>query len=681
LTSEGWKLRDGAIDVVIENTNSKRGRVVVSVNYRPVFQDRIDVQSSKSRSNFLEQVKKKIKDIDLDIVGRMLETLSLAIVSGGDDATQPHDGQEVSIGSRTAVIRPDGIYVIGDGEERKVSNFHVILKQDQIIDDGVEESRWLRGDVHLENEVLPLKMPGSALGTPIEFSKGIFSAVGSAVNFFGTGAEAIVREVALASSQATRTRNEQALGWDKEGRYRTPKESFDANGPVKLDGIEVNLEGQRVADHLGMTWIDDDELLDLGRHIHDDFLEQHPHAVMFPLLGHVFLAPLFSLLKIQGRPALMLRGASGCGKTTLARESQSFFGTGFEHENSVETWLSTPNAIQRTGFFFRDSIYVVDDWKVSHLRDPATALAVLQAYADGTARQRLMRDARHSSNSYPIRGALLLTGEDAPSDQTSVAARVMIVEVKGCANLEAGNRCLERCHEYNGFMARYVSWLAGRISDHYYTDRGPRNLQRLFDGKLMNTPNRPRIVSNLGLNSLGFETFLEFLTYTGAIDADRMYELLAEYETIALRLFETNAALVGEQRATDIFLNTLRERIAAGECVFADEPGQRPMGGGRVVGFLGQGEYVQLMMQEAYGAVEEHLHRQGRTIGISCRMLIKDLHDQKLIVPAGQTKTEHDGKRPRVWLIRQKDLDFDRFFPEADLEAEALTNSSRRTFS
>ena len=673
-TSKGWKLREGDIDILVEHSDTKRVAVVLSLNYRPVFRDRFDVSSANARASFVKQVQKKNLRLDSAVVERMLEALALVVKSDGNGPIVPDDGDVVSIGSKTAIVRPDGIYIVEREGERQVSNFSLIFTEDQTINDGVEETRLLRGEIRVEGNVLPFTMNGSVLGTPIEFGKGVFASAGTSANFFGPGSEAIVRQVALASSQATRTRNELTVGWDRDGRYRTPTGCFDATGPVKVEGIDINLKGQRVAEHLGMEWIEDDEMRDLARHLHDDFLQQHAHAVLLPLLGHTFLAPLFSRLKIQGYPALMLRGPSGCGKTTLAREAQSFFGAGFAHEHSVETWLSTPNAIQRTGYFFRDCLYVVDDWKLGNLRDPASASGVLQAYADGTARQRLMRDARRSSSSYPIRGALLLTGEDAPSDQTSVAARVLIVEVPGGPNIDIGDRCLQRCHEYNGFMARYVSWLA-KITDDHITQRGPQIHRRLFDGILTDTPNRSRIVSNLALNALGFELFVEFLICTGVIDDERERALVAEYDAIALNLFETNAALVGEQRAIDIFVNTLRDRLAAGECVLADRPGERPERGGRVVGFECEGEFVVLITSEAHAAVEEHLRRQGRSIGMSYKTLIKDLHDQGLLVPAGQV--DHDQRRPRVWQMRRTVLGLGKNPFDARLDAVPLTRITR----
>jgi hypothetical protein len=170
----------------------------------------------------------------------------------------------------------------------------------------------------------------------------------------------------------------------------------------------------------------------------------------------------------------------------------------------------------------------------------------------------------------------------------------------------------------------------------------------------MDTPNRPRIASNLALNALGFELFLEFMVHAGAIDYEEMDKYLTEYNAIALELFEANAGLVGEQRATDIFINTIRDRIAAGACVIADKAGDRPAGGGRVVGFHDADEWVLILFSEAYAAVEEHLGRQGRTIGMGQRTLMKDLEAQGRLVEAGQVALESE--RPRVKRMLRSDL-------------------------
>jgi hypothetical protein len=652
LTSEGWKLRDGDIDVTVENSRTKRVVVVVSKNYRPVFTDRADIGSAKSRGELIKRLEKKNLKIDAATVGRMLDNLALAIESGGGEFISPPDGDAIQIGSRHAFVRPDGIYLVVGEEERQVSNFSLEFTEDQTIYDGAEETRLLRGVIHVDSADLPVTMAGSALGTPTEFAKAIFGNVGTAANLFGAGAESVVREVALAVSQPTRIKIEQQLGWDDEGCYRTPTGCFDANGLVTLPGVTIDLKGTGVAAHLGLIWIPDDQLFSLGHHILDDFREQHSHAVTYPILGHVFVAPLLSRFPMLGRPALMLRGSSGCGKTTVAREGQSFFGAGFARAQALETWLSTPNAIQRAGFLFRDALFVVDDFKLGNLRDRDGAMSILQAYADGVSRQRLTRDGRRSPNCYPIRGALLMTGEDSPSDMTSVAARITMVEVAGSPNIEHGNRCLQRAHEYCGLMGRYVSWLAHEM-ENLEIERRLQGYQNIFAGRLLDTPNRPRLVSNLAMNALGFELFLSFLRSIGVINDEKQFHLWEEYEGIVIKLFEANAASVGEQRGTEIFLATLRDRLATGECVLGTHPGSRPEHGGRVVGFEGEGEYVQLVMSEAYAAVQEHLGRHGRSIGIGNKTLIRDLRNEGVIDEDGQPH-EVDGVRPRVWRIRRQ---------------------------
>jgi hypothetical protein len=651
LTSHGWRVRVGDLDVTVENGGVKRAKVVFSKNDRPVFTDRIDIGSAKLRGEFVKRLVKQNLEIDGATVGRMLDDLALAIETCGGEFILPPDGDAIQIGSRQAFVRPDGIYLVVGEEERQVSNFSLVFTEDQTINDGVEETRLLRGEINVGSTVLPVTMAGSALGTPTEFSKAIFNNVGTAANLFGPGAESVVREVALAVSQPTRTKIEQQLGWDDEGCYRTPTGCFDANGLVSLPGVTIDLKGTGVAENLGLIWIPDEQLISLGHHILDDFGEQHSHAVTYPVLGHAFVAPLLSRFPMLGRPALMLRGSSGCGKTTVAREGQSFFGAGFARAQALETWLSTPNAIQRAGFLFRDALFVVDDFKLGNLRDRDGAMSILQAYADGVSRQRLTRDGRRSPNCYPIRGALLMTGEDSPSDMTSVAARITMVEVAGSPNIEHGSRCLQRAHEYCGLMGRYVSWLAHEM-ENLEIERRLQGYQNIFAGRLLDTPNRPRLVSNLAMNALGFELFLGFLRSIGVINDEKQFHLWEEYEGIVIKLFEANAASVGEQRGTEIFLATLRDRLATSECVLAANPGSRPEHGRHVVGFEGEGEYAQLVMSEAFGAVEEHLRRHGRGIGIGLKTLIRDLRNEGIIIEDGQV--EHEGERPRVWRTSRR---------------------------
>jgi hypothetical protein len=659
-TRDGLRLRKGQLDILaVPSPRSKKMTVTISDNYRPVFTDELNLASHRARATFVTDASVKVHGQGEDIE-QMVEQLSLAVSQGGEHREPPTDGEVVEIGSQRAVVKPEGISLLGNSGERQVSNFRLEFLRDKVVHDGIEDRREVHGVVIVDGARHPVTIRGASLGSPMDLSRALHEQVGTVINYFsgvGVASESIVLQVALASSRPVQCRIDKVVGWDADGCYRTPDECFDADGPRHLAGVEVSLAGERIAENIRMAWIEDAELQDLGRHMVTDFLDQHDRSVTMPTLGHAFLAPLLSRLHLVGRPALMLRGDTGTRKTSVARTAQCLFGAGFIGEHSIETWVSTANSIPRAGFFFRDCLFLVDDFKLDNITNLRAARSVIQTYADGNARQRLRRDALGYTASYPIRGALLMTGEDAPFGSASVMARIITVAVGYHDGLEAGSRCLARCGEYNGLMARYISWIARVFDDADLRHELRVVTSELFDGKIPDVPNRPRIVSNLSLNALGFQLFLLFLIEHDVITDVELDELWAQYVEIAGRLALTTAGIVKEQRAVQIFMDTLRDRIAAGRLVFTSKPGQQPEHGGQVIGFEDGPEHVLLIMSEAYSAVEQHLQRQKQSIGLTQPSLTDDLKTEGVIEAAGQKP--HAGGRPRVWRVERAVLGMD----------------------
>jgi len=626
--------------------------------YRPVHTDHGQLGAASFRKRFAEASTGRLPPDAGQTMVEMVDVLALkaAEKSARSDETILTTGQCVQIGALTAVLREGGLWVVrndkGRQHEEQVANFTLEFIEDRTIDDGIEPRREIVGVVDGPEGRTDVVVPASALGSPSEFAKVLFEQLGASINIYGgrRGAE-IVLQTALESSRATMSRTVKMHGWgtgDLAGIYLTPTGSFDHSGPVDVP-VTVSLDGERVAEHLGLHWIDDEALRDLGRHLMSDFLDQHDRSVTMPLLGHVFLAPAISKLGSISWPMLQLRGPSGTRKSTLARCAQSFFGD-FVGEDSLETWRSTPNAIQRSGHFMRDAVFVVDDLKNDNVTDQPGTRSILQLYADRGSRGRLHRSATKHGVSYAIRGLLLITGEDSIDDRASIAARRLTLEVGEHEGLEAGRCCLERCGEYPGFMARYVSWLARFGFEHLQFDH--RDLMEELGSGLRGIDNAPRIASNLAANSLGFHLLLSFLLGQGVIERREEDQLLLEHHAILRDLGQRTASTVRETAGTDLFLDVLRDLLAAGEVAFSSHPGRQPKQGGRAVGFDKGGDDVRLLFEIAFASVEEHLQRQNRaSIGLGKVALRHDLQQRGLIRPAGQAR--HNGTRPRVWYIQR----------------------------
>jgi uncharacterized protein (DUF927 family) len=197
--------------------------------------------------------------------------------------------------------------------------------------------------------------------------------------------------------------------------------------------------------------------------------------VTYALFGTVAAAVLTRFARGVNRFALWLRGPTGAGKTFAAQLAQNFYGAfpiGVTVENQVASWTATPNALQVIGYYFKDALYLIDDFKFESC-NPRDVVRFVQNYADGTARSRLNADATLNTTR-PVRGFVVATGEDIPEHAASVTARLIVIDVpertpaqKGlrAAELAHGRRCLAECGHYPGVTLDFVRWLlaAGRL--------------------------------------------------------------------------------------------------------------------------------------------------------------------------------------------------------------------------
>jgi hypothetical protein len=392
-----FKLRWGRLHVEARPAGRRDFAVVLFDNHRPVYTEHGRLATGTFRKRFATAATARLPAGQAVDVELMLEALALATERRPRAADGELSGATVQIGSRRAIMKEDGLWLSGksDGQDHPehMANFNLELIEDRLVDDGIEPRREIVGVVEGPEGRSEVILPAAVLGSASDFTKALFEQLGSSINLYGRGSAEVVLQVALESSQPLKTKIVKAHGWGTGefcDVYMTPSCSIGCEGAVDLPGLTVSLQGERIAERLGLHWIDDEELRDLGRHLVDDFLAQHHRCVTLPLLGHVFLAPVIGHLGPISWPLLELRGPSGTRKSTLARGAQSLFGN-FVGENALETWRSTPNAIQRSGYFFKDALFAVDDYKGDNITDARGARAMLQLYADRGSRGRLHR--------------------------------------------------------------------------------------------------------------------------------------------------------------------------------------------------------------------------------------------------------------------------------------------------
>ncbi len=184
-----------------------------------------------------------------------------------------------------------------------------------------------------------------------------------------------------------------------------------------------------------------------------------PPEVMYPLVAGAFRAVL-------GKPnhGMWLVGQTGIYKSEVASLIQRFFGAGMDASNLPGSWSSTDNALEQQAYRLKDSLFVVDDWKVSPQTREAMerkADRLFRGLGNNQGRGRLRADLTSRPTWYP-RSLVLSTGEQAP-EGASLLARLFVISLKA-GDIASGD--LTECQkaasggEYAAVMRDFIEWLA-----------------------------------------------------------------------------------------------------------------------------------------------------------------------------------------------------------------------------
>ncbi len=444
--------------------------------------------------------------------------------------------------------------------DRVLTNFVVILDEDNEVQDDIQSWREFTGTLTKSTGPVPFRITAIDYADNAKLKAALFSAGGCDLIIFCTLDE-LRRAISTLSNSPTSRKMTTNFGWTPDKKaFLSPDVIVRQDGIEVLDEraeLRVDLAAEVPACYLGLKRLDADGLVRVKKHIVTDLLTLSDPVVTYTLLGAVSSAVLYPFTQGAGRFALWLVGLTGSGKSFAAKLFANFFGHFPLESAAFTTWSATGNFIQRQGYFFKDAMYLVDDYKPETARYPQEVVRVLQAYADNTARGRLRADAT-ANVLRPIRGLLVCTGEDVPEHHASAIARSVIVKVPQKAkNLEAGRRCKEEYQNYTGVMADFIRWLLNEGRCEGFTKRF-NELQKKFYDDVAGQQNDIRVATNLALIGAAFETFAEYLSddWEGWQEAVRKF---VEEDLIAVR--DGMLGEAKEQQASEVFLRTLGDLI------------------------------------------------------------------------------------------------------------------------
>jgi len=280
----------------------------------------------------------------------------------------------------------------------------------------------------------------------------------SAVVVAGSDRTHVANAIKALSSEIPTDRVYRRTGWVKTGDDWSYIHAGGAIGAAANGSIESDLDCHISAFDLPEPTEETDvvhcvrgvlRILELGR-----------DELVYPLLAAPFRAVLG-----EADFGIWIEGETGVFKSELASLLQRFFGPTMSADNLPGRWTSTDNALELLTFLAKDTLFVIDDWRVG----PGTRSS-MEALADRLfrrlGRQRMNSKQKLSTWTYP-RALMVSTGEQCP-ERISLLARMLVVRVEqGDIDRDVLTGCQEdaKCGVYAAVMRGFVEFLAPSLDE------------------------------------------------------------------------------------------------------------------------------------------------------------------------------------------------------------------------
>jgi hypothetical protein len=378
-------------------------------------------------------------------------------------------------------------------------------------------------------------------------------------------------------------------------------------------------------------------------------LEIAPKVVTVPLLAHCYLAPLNDAFKRAGiEPNFLIweYGGTGTRKTSTALLFLCHFGS-FNGKTPPASFKDTANAIERKAFATKDAVLLVDDYYPEITRSESDKMAqiaqrILRMYGDRIGRGRL-KSTIEFQKEFPPRGMGLVTGEDVPVGQSSVARFLGVEILQGDIDLEK----LTEAQKNSGLLAEamrgYIEWLIPQMEEL------PDILLEKFVEKrdyFQKSAAHGRLGEAAAWLAIAFEMMLKYFEFAGVCSEEESQILKKESEDVLITLILKQNSLVNEEKPVEIFVKILKELMISGK--FRVEPlrqinsQEALFATGESIGWKDD-NYYYLRPEVTYNQVNKFLASRGQKFPILERTLWKQLDEAGLI----QVEKGSDGKVQR----------------------------------
>lgn len=197
-----------------------------------------------------------------------------------------------------------------------------------------------------------------------------------------------------------------------------------------------------------------------------EFLTLTKPSITFPVFAMTYLSPLTTVIAPQPNFSGFLYGETGSKKTTLAILQLAHFGN-FTSIQQLTNFESTANSIMLRTSILKDTLLVIDDYhptiqEKEAQRKESILQRIIRSASNRTDRGRLNADSTEKG-SYEPRGMIVITGEDLPTLQSTLA-RILVVEIlKHDIDLKKLTELQRKAHLLPYAMSSYLHFLRNNL--------------------------------------------------------------------------------------------------------------------------------------------------------------------------------------------------------------------------
>jgi hypothetical protein len=306
-------------------------------------------------------------------------------------------------------------------------------------------------------------------------------------------------------------------------------------------------------------------------------LELLPLAVVIPLLGATWLAPLRELLGPDAPDFVVwLHGPSGVFKSEYLALAMAFYGD-FSRTSLPANFSATANAIERFTFETKDALLAIDDFHPAGDAKEQAAMnqvvnRVLRGAGNASGRARMQADTTLRPALIP-RGLSIVSGERLPEGHSNVARMFPVAVERGSITTWHLTQAQEARSQYAQVMAGYLHFLAQRFD----TLRDNRLMRfRALRAELQLAGSHRREPGQVAHLLLGLETFLTFAVAVGAMTTQEQEERLHEARAVLTEHASEHAESQAEEAPEQVFLRLLAGGLASKRAYLEHKQGGAP---------------------------------------------------------------------------------------------------------